>query len=238
MLKKFAIQIRAPARRVPGFSLIELMISIVIGMLVIAGATTLIVAINGANAATIQSARLTQELRATLEVIAADLRRARRLDDPIGVIGKGALAKANGTTFTGPYDSIAASAAQDCITYGYQGTENNSATDTTRAVKNYRAIYRFADAAGMGSVVLVSDPLSANVTCTAVGTTLSSTQIDITALTFAPSPVVPVPVPAPTVNDGTIVITLSGKLRFQSGANLKVARTLTQTVNVRSPKAG
>src|SRR5260221_878874 len=83
-----------------GFSLIEMMVSIVIGLLVMAGATTLIVAINQANATTIESSRLTQELRTTLEVIANDLRRARRLDDPVGVMGQAAVAQAAGRTYS------------------------------------------------------------------------------------------------------------------------------------------
>ncbi|MEO5624225.1 MAG: prepilin-type N-terminal cleavage/methylation domain-containing protein [Dokdonella sp.] len=234
-------------RNVRGFSLIELMISISLGLLVVAGATGLIVNINSSNASTVESARLTQELRATLQVIADDLRRARRMNDPFAAIGQGALAAAQtpAVTYYGPYDAISSPSA-GCILYTYQGEEANTANiDTTgtgsRTVSNDRAIY-LATNAGVGSVVLASSvsaartggnaPPAATVTCATAGTTLSSNQIDITFLTFAPV------APSTTVGQGTIAITLRGRLRNRAGENLAVTRSVTQIVNIRSPKAG
>jgi len=238
-----------------GFNLIELMISIVIGMLVVAGALSLIVAMNTSNATTVESARLTQELRATLQLIADDLRRARRLNDPFREIGKGALTAAQTPPlpYYGPYDTIA-NPTSDCILYSYQGQETNSTSIDTaaRTVSNDRAIYRDAT---LGTVVLRSNqtaartgntaPVASTVTCGTGGTggtttTLSSAQIEITQLQFdPPPPPSPLPVPPPAqVSDGIITVTLSGRMRFSSGQNLGVTRTLTQTINVRSPKAG
>jgi prepilin-type N-terminal cleavage/methylation domain-containing protein len=260
------------SRSVRGFSLIELMISIVIGMLVVAGATGLIVTINSSNANTLESARLTQELRATLQLISDDLRRARRLNDPYGEIGKGALANAQTPPqkYFGAYDWISSPSA-GCIVYTYQGEEynlgssdtvdvssNDVASSTARAVSNDRAIYRQVNNAGVGSVVLADavstartgfagaaganvgstvDPTQ-NVDCAGKGTlvTLSSNQIDITSLSFTPVS------PAVSVDTGIIAITLQGKLRnngvASGGETYALTRTVTQTVNIRSPKAG
>jgi Tfp pilus assembly protein PilW len=230
------IRVFAPHNRVNGFSLIELMISIVVGMLVVAGATKLIVAINQSNADTITSARLTQELRTTLEVIAADLRRARRVDDPIGQIGAVAVAQAQTPpqTHVVATDAITAPAA-GCIKYGYEGQENNAAStvDTTRKTPYYHAVYRKVNS-GVGSVVLVSDTTAGNVTCTANPTaTLSSSQVDITSLSFNwPAS------PSTQVSSGAVIITISGRPQFRSGDNYNITRTLTQTVDVRSAKSG
>jgi len=61
---------------------------------------------------------------------------------------------------------------------------------------------------------------------------VSSDQVDITGLTFAPAP------PTTNVTLGAIAITLKGRLRNQAGENLAVTRTVSQIVNIRSPKAG
>ena len=76
-------------RSVRGFSLIELMISVTIGLIVAAGAVKLIVAIDQANSETIQSTRLTQEVRGLANLIAADLKRVQRVSDPIAEVGQG-----------------------------------------------------------------------------------------------------------------------------------------------------
>jgi len=266
-------------RKVRGFSLIELMVAIVVGMFVVAGATSLIIDITGANASTIEATRLTQELRATMQLIADDVLRARRLDDPFGEIGKGALASAQTPQqyYYGAYDPIS-SPSKDCLLYTYQGRETNTTgfdhteaqdqyQDTgpasatlVRAVTNDRAIYRTTDASGVGAVVLasaISDPTSGavtapgtptvsaartlNVACNTAGTTLSSSQVDITLLRFdlpAAPPAPPAGTPPLTPANSVITVTLSGKLRFQSGKNYKLTRTLTQTITVRSPMAG
>ena len=216
-----------------GFSLIELMISIVVGMLVVAGALKLVVAINQSNATTVQSARLPQEVRTTLEIIAADLRRARRVDDPIGMIGQVAIAQAQGSTFPVATDTIS-SPASGCLKYAYQGTENNAAStvDTTRKGNYFHAIYRDSTT---NSVVLVADQTAANVTCTATPTaTLISGQVEITDLSFAPTS------PSTVLSDGAITVTIVGRPKFRpsNSDNYTTSRVLSQMVDVRSGKSG
>src|ERR1700746_1214039 len=82
----------ASARLSRGFSLIELMISVTIGLIVMAGAVSLIVSIDQSNSESIQSTRLTQELRALAGVIADDLKRTKRLYDPIADVAQGSTA--------------------------------------------------------------------------------------------------------------------------------------------------
>lgn len=229
MLNNIPMSVRSG--RAFGFTLIELMISIVVGMLVIAGATTLIVAINQSNANTINSARLTQELRTTLEVIASDLRRARAAQDPIGTIGQVAVAQALGNTCAIAADSIAVPST-GCIAYGY---DNKSATSNVcdgNSTGNFHAAYL----SGVGTVVLATKTgTTGYATCPTTGTTLTSNQVEITALTFAPT------APSTQIADGAITITITGRPRYRSGVNYGsngVTRTLTQMVDVRSGKSG
>jgi type II secretory pathway pseudopilin PulG len=111
----------APAR-VRGFSLIEMMVATSVGMIVVAGAVTLIVAISHANSETIQSTRINQGMRTLASVIGEEIRRARRLHDPIAYVGQGG-------TSNGMLDFIDTSqtntTAGDCLIYGYQDTTLN-----------------------------------------------------------------------------------------------------------------
>ncbi|MGZ4959179.1 MAG: PilW family protein [Methylomonas sp.] len=59
-----------------GFTLIELMISIVIGLIILAAAIGLFVSMTKSDSDNLKSIRLNQELRATMSLIARDLRRA------------------------------------------------------------------------------------------------------------------------------------------------------------------
>jgi prepilin-type N-terminal cleavage/methylation domain-containing protein len=127
-------------RTAGGFSLIELMVSMAIGLIVAAGAVTLIVAIDQSNTETIQSTRLTQELRALASVIADDVKRTRRVGDSIAMVGQGTAktCPTSPVTPNQPCYKIATAALVSgmptCLTYGYTGTPG------TATVFNYRAV--------------------------------------------------------------------------------------------------
>lgn len=63
------------ARMEKGFGLIELLISILIGLIVVAGISSLVVATLRANTENLQMTRLTQEMRAVMQLTTRDLRR-------------------------------------------------------------------------------------------------------------------------------------------------------------------
>jgi len=127
-----------------GFSLIELMVSVTIGLIVAAGAVTLIVAIDRSNSEMIQSTRLTQELRALATVIADDFKRTRRINDPVAMVGQGSTKTCPTPTSTKPATpsqpcysigtSLTVSGIDTCLFYGYSGTAS------TGSVFNYRAV--------------------------------------------------------------------------------------------------
>ncbi|VAW85225.1 hypothetical protein MNBD_GAMMA18-915 [hydrothermal vent metagenome] len=59
-----------------GFTLVELMISMLLGLIVIGGVITVFTNTVAANSSTIQTTRLNQEMRSIMEMIGSDLRRA------------------------------------------------------------------------------------------------------------------------------------------------------------------
>jgi prepilin-type N-terminal cleavage/methylation domain-containing protein len=155
--------LRQPARigrSAAGFSLIELMVALVVGLIVIGAVLALIVSMIRANNQTIQATRLTQELRATAMVVAADLKRARGVSDPF------AAAKVP----IADIDTIDVS-TPGCIIYGYQGGAGG----------DYRVIHLDAN----NKVVLGATNTAANATCALAGNVLSSAQVRIDSMTFS-----------------------------------------------------
>jgi type IV pilus assembly protein PilW len=188
-----------------GFSLIELMVALVVGLIVIGAVLALIVAIMKSNRETLQATRLNQELRATMAVVATDIRRARGVEDPL----------TTATAATVPYKDIDTATA-GCIRYGYFDlVDDDGDGDTTN--DNYHALYLSG-----GKVWRASGSAP---TCTAGGKQLGSDQIAITSMTFTPSAAAP---------SREFEVSLTGHLVDNDAALASISRTITQTVFVRS----
>jgi prepilin-type N-terminal cleavage/methylation domain-containing protein len=147
-----------------GFSLIELMIALVVGLVVSGAALALVAAIIKSNSETVRATRLTQELRATVEVIVRDLRRARSDSDPISNVGTTPLLSACNTIDT---------STAGCVVYGYNCTSTTAGTFNAIAVAG-------------GKVRLLTGTPNAKPACptTTTGTQISSNAVNIRTLTF------------------------------------------------------
>ncbi len=195
----------AARRLTRGFSLVELMVSITVGLIVAAAAVALIVSIDRANSETIQSTRLTEELRSLASVIAGDLQRARGTFDPIASVGAGSsgvcpITAQTTPTAMQPCYKLAVSSGNDCVQYGYSGARTagdaygSSGTLTSAYLFNYRAIslvnntIRMAatsiDPTSSGSTIAASK-VEACPTSSTVGTAISSPQVKISSLCFS-----------------------------------------------------
>lgn len=193
-----------------GFTLIEMMVAMVLGLIVISAVLAFIFSLIRANSETVLSTRLNQELRATMAVIASDVRRARGMKDPISSVGQGGVAP-------NPYALVDVSSA-GCVRYSY-------ADDLTGQTTDFRAI-RLEN----GKVVLVRGANSAAAACNSAGAVLSSDAIEVTSLTFS----------NPGANARRIDIELTGRLRnppAYMGANPSMSvttKSIRQTVSIRS----
>lgn len=173
----------ARRRSARGFSLIELMVALVIGLIVIGAVLALIMSIIRSNNETIQSTRLTQELRATMGVIATDLRRARGVEDPFQMTGPG----------LNPYALVFTDTA-NCVRYSY--------FDRADGANRYFHTISLAN----GAVLLGEG--TAEPAC-AAGQQLSSTSVVINQLTFAP---MDVPAGGDARRARSFLVTLRGSL--------------------------
>lgn len=111
------ITIRPVQRRAFGFSLVELMISITVGLVVLAGVTAMFAHNVKASGDTLKTARLHQELQAVMSLMTRDLRRA-------GYWGNASSAIGSGTSNTNPFtlgnpSNFGAEPAGSCITFSY-----------------------------------------------------------------------------------------------------------------------
>jgi type IV pilus assembly protein PilW len=191
-----------------GFSLIELMVALVVGLIVVGAVLALIVAIMKSNRETLQATRLNQELRATMAVMATDIRRARGVEDP--------MTTATMDPTTVPYKDIDTTTA-GCILYGYFDVIDDDG-DGDVANDNYHSIYL------SGGKVMRASGDEGEPTCVSGGKQLGSDQVAITTLAFTPSATAP---------SRALDVTLTGHL--DNDATLgNIDRTITQTVFIRS----
>jgi prepilin-type N-terminal cleavage/methylation domain-containing protein len=146
---------------VRGFTLVELMVALVVGLIVVLAATAFVVSVAKANSENIQVTRLTQELRSLSEVMGRELRRARYVADPVGLIGTGG---------TPNHDVITLSAGGDCIVFGYDEPPDppSPAVAVSRSIR-------------LSGTNILLNPNGAD--CTG-GNVINSPQVQITALQF------------------------------------------------------
>ena len=209
------LSIRNSRRGTTGFSLIELMVALVVGLVVVGAVLALVIAIMKSNRQTLQATRLNQELRATLAVIANDLRRARSVADPLSI-----AVAANGN----PYKAVS-TATNSCVIYGYDG-----------ALDGPWHVIKLAS----GTVVMQGAATKPG-NCSPGGTPtpLGSSQVQITALSFTPTTTSATP---PDFTDESIVreftVTITGQLIDGDTELSGISRTMSQAIYVRSVGTG
>ena len=203
-----------------GLSMIELMISIAVGLIVVSGVIGMFVNTAVSSAENLKMTRLNQQLRAVLDVMVQDIRRAGYRGDSITAVGANPfITGVNDLTVTGT----------DCITFTYDST----ALDDLTAAAGRGTVDAASDVFGYrrevtGGVGLIRSGMGAAVTlgnCTAGAWSdlTDSDSVDITTLLFT---VVSAPLPPAIPVARSVTITLTGRLK----GNATVNRTITETV--------
>lgn len=126
----------APSNSPRGFSLVEMMVAIVAGMIVSLAVITFMMSSMRSNGEYVQSTRLTQELRNTLDLIVRDVSRAGYNDDALSYVSlpntspfAPIFIKDTGSTVTpGTASSYVNADTDGCILYAYDRTHPNGAT--------------------------------------------------------------------------------------------------------------
>lgn len=119
-----------------GFGLIELLVSILIGLIVVGGITSLVVATLRANTENLQMTRLTQDMRSVMQLVTRDLRRAGYDQQAIRDFGAGSQVRnefaevrafdSSGTQL--PFENgIDSTNPATCVTYQWDDNGDGSA---------------------------------------------------------------------------------------------------------------
>ena len=201
----------AQKKQQQGFSLIELMVSMVIGLVVTGAVVAFIASMMRANTQTLSATRLNSELRTSAEVVSRELRRAAFVLDPIEGIGTGCRtsAGASGTAPLCPFlavRGITISNAGACLQFVYQVPNGNTFTNRFQAIRVANGALQM----GVGGTA---------VTCDQATTQVSSNLLNLTSAgTFA------------TTGAGGIVVLMNGTLTGSS----EVAKSYRAVVAVRS----
>ena len=120
-------------RPAAGFTLVELMVALVAGLLVTGAVLTFFLSSMRSSGEYVQSTRLTQDLRNTLDLVTRDLRRAGSDDDALAYVGNTnvspftPLCLASGSSTT----CLASGSTGDCVIYAYDRTYPNGDTTAT-----------------------------------------------------------------------------------------------------------
>jgi prepilin peptidase dependent protein B len=125
---KIALNVRPGRRRERGLTLVELMVSIAVGMFLVAGAVSVFVTHLSNSRKMLLEARVEQDLRAAADLISRDVRRAGYWQNAIrGTVATGS----SSTTTANDYAVMTWDTSTSQVTYRYSRdvTENNT-TDT------------------------------------------------------------------------------------------------------------
>lgn len=157
------LTLTAPRRRSGGFSLIELMVALVVGLIVSGAVLAFTVSSVRANSEYVQAVRLTQELRAVGQFVDSELRRAGYDDDSLSYV-----ANTTATAFSNfsPILLDASDADANCVIYAYDRSPG-TAGQVDLANQEVRGIRRSTvtiDGEAVG-VVEVAESKTAAPTC-------------------------------------------------------------------------
>lgn len=199
-----------------GVSLIELMVSVGLGLVLLLGMTSFLTTSLKSNTSTMKAARLDQELRAILLLISRDVRRAGYWGNASSGVGVGAAAYSN------PFGTVNTATA-GCILYSYDRNGDGSQGSDEK----------YGVLLSSGTVMLRSGGTSYNCTPGANNSweALSDSNVtSVTTLTFslASTPYYQSGSSGPNVLSRTVTITLAGQLKSDSS----VRQTLSETVKL------
>lgn len=118
-------------KAVAGFTLVELMVALVAGLIVSAAVLAFFFSSMKSNGEYVQSTRLTQELRNILDLMSRDVRRAGSDDDSLKYVGNPNLSAFTPICLTdsgAPSTCLGATGVGDCIIYAYDRSYPNGGT--------------------------------------------------------------------------------------------------------------
>jgi len=210
-----------------GFTLIELMIALVINTLLISGLVAVFVANLNHYNKVISTNRLNQQLEATLELIANDIRRAGYWANAKNDVGT----HQNNNPFMASGVDVTVNGSNNCILFAYDHDNNGALPAISSSYDDERYGYRLS-----GEAIQARPPGSAydcNVAATAWENVIDTNLVRITGLTFTLTQ------QTVTTGPGTKGLTMRSvdvSITGQLTDDATITNTLTQHIRIRNDK--
>jgi type IV pilus assembly protein PilW len=204
-------------------SLVELMVGVVVGLFIVAGATYFVVNFNGENRRMLLEARLSQDMRAAMDIVTRDVRRAGYWQNAVaGAFFFGQVGTPVDYGVTGYPTMTPAAGSASAVTYSYSKDANNVSDPATEQ-------YGFAVANGVLTATIgnsgaqpLTDP--ATTVVDVFNATMTSTPVTVTCPGACPAG------GCPQVFIRELAITLTA----HALSDPTVARTLRNNVRIRN----
>lgn len=207
-----------------GFSLIELLVGMAVGLVVVGSVVAFIASSIQANSENIRSIRLNQELRALTEIVAREVRRARYVRAQIGTIGAT-------PPVVSPYNQIAVGV--NCLQFSYEPVTVQTAGGGPATIASGRAFWRDTDnnrlMTAQGTVIAGTPVIGCN-----NGTALSSAEVRITGFTVTDPAAGPCAQGATAQANANCIVLDIGITGAIGPPNDVISRSFAQRVRVRS----
>lgn len=163
-------------RRQGGFSLIEMLVAMVIGLVVTGAVVAFIYSMMQANRQTLSAVRLNSELRTSAEMVSRELRRAAFVLDPIEGVGTGCRTSTAGGPNPPlcPYMNVrdvTISVNGDCLQFVYQVPNGSGVTNRFQAIRVASGALQM----GIGSSAVACDQATTRVSSAALNLTANGT---------------------------------------------------------------
>jgi type IV pilus assembly protein PilW len=219
---------RPPAarrRRQRGVTLTELMIGITVGLIVTAGTLGLFAGQMRSNRDLLTSARLNTEVRASMDTMVRDLRRASYW----GASQNSTWFPTNLTLQSNPFSEVDAGDGE--ITYRYDANNDGELDDgeVFRLERNADdgtvELHTLSEAGAVTNTVAITDPDVTEVT--ELDFAVRDRTGTTTCLNAGAGPVAPTP---PLIHVRQVTVTITARLRAEPA----VTRTMTETVRLRN----
>lgn len=216
------------SKRHGGFTLVELLVGMVIGMVVLAAVTQVMVSSNNTNLDTLRMVRFNQEMRSVMNLMTSDLRRGGFNGFAVSQIGQGSVLASPFAGLT--IDDVAVDAANPspltgtCLRYSYDDS-SNAATNADGALNGSEQYgFRFNGGAVQRHTTAA--------TCADAGwqALTDTTNLTVTALTFTLTDNLVCEGTSNGIHVQSVTISFTAASPLVTG----LARTLTETVRTRN----
>lgn len=204
-----------------GVSLIEVMISIVAGMIVVGSVIAFTVSTMRANAQNVEATRLSQDIRSSLSLMAGELRRAGWDENAVRVVD-------NLSGYTSPFRGVAVGTsvvANDCVIFGYDNAGGTAGVAEPGEIRAFRRV----EVGGIGVLEVHRGGGTAAPSCTAASANYASfppscsttsfwcpfsdpRAVDVTALSFVQTLLPATCTAAPCAWSRRIAVSIAGEL--------------------------